>query len=57
MGVLPCPLEVLQAAGEQIVDADNLVVALEEQIAEMGPKEPSAAGDEDPLDCYLPTPW
>ena len=57
MGVLPCPLEIFQAAGEQIVGANDFMAALEEQIAEVGPKEPGATGDEDPLDGYLPTPW
>ena len=34
----------------------DFMAALEEQIAEVGPKESGATGDEDPLDGYLPTP-
>ena len=38
--------DVGQAAGDEVIDADNLMVAFVESIAEMGTDEASPAGDE-----------
>ena len=41
-------LDVLAAAGDEVVDAHHGVAPLEQRIAQVRPEEPGASGDEDP---------
>ena len=49
--------EVLQPAGREVVDRDDLVAAREERVAEVRPDEPGAARDDDARHYRRPTPW
>ena len=40
-------LDVLLAAGEEVVDANHIVPVLDETIAKVGAEKPGAAGDKD----------
>ena len=46
-------LDVLAPAGEEVVQADDVVALGQQPVAEMGADEPGAAGDEDPHRYFL----
>ena len=41
--------DVFGGAGQQVVDADDAIVAIEERFGQMGPDEAGGAGDNDPF--------